>query len=148
MSGIGDNFQQQTKYQPDKMPGHRLVWDKKPALYKEYPDKPVIELASFEPSRPMTLDATLKQRKSVRDFQQKPITKGQLSYLLWASTGIQRIEQGYEFRTAPCTDFGGHGVLLPCVAKEVVELGADWVFSGLRDKELVLLFHHRLQGVP
>jgi len=101
MSEIGDSFQQQTKYQPDKIPENRLVWDKKPALYKEYPDKPRIELASFEPSRPMTLDAALKQRKSVRDFQQKPITKGQLSYLLWASTGIQRIEHGYEFRTAP-----------------------------------------------
>jgi SagB-type dehydrogenase family enzyme len=43
----------------------------------------------------------LKERKSVRDFQARPMSKGQLSYLLWASTGIERIEGGYEFRTAP-----------------------------------------------
>ena len=39
--------------------------------------------------------------RSIRNFQDKPISKGQLAYLLWASTGIQRAEDGYEFRTAP-----------------------------------------------
>ena len=43
----------------------------------------------------------LKQRKSIRAFKREPIGLGQLSYLLWASTGIQRVEHGYEFRTAP-----------------------------------------------
>jgi len=56
MSDIGDKFQQETKYQPDNMPRHRLTWDAKPALYKEYPQKHRIELPSFEPSRPMSLD--------------------------------------------------------------------------------------------
>jgi SagB-type dehydrogenase family enzyme len=49
----------------------------------------------------MPLHDTLKARRSIRRFQQKPISEGQLSYLLWAATGIQRIEGGYEFRTAP-----------------------------------------------
>lgn len=101
MSGIGDRFQQESKYEANKMPGHRLVWEAKPPLYKDYPEVPKIELPPFEPSRPLSLDQALKHRKSVRDFQAKPISKGQLSYLLWASTGIQRIEDGYEFRTAP-----------------------------------------------
>lgn len=101
MSGIGDKFQQETKYEPNRMPRHKLLWDAKPALYKEYPEAQKIELPSFDPNQPMSLDRTLKQRKSIRDFQQKPISKNQLSYLLWASTGIQRIEDGYEFRTAP-----------------------------------------------
>ncbi|UCE27441.1 MAG: SagB/ThcOx family dehydrogenase [Candidatus Coatesbacteria bacterium] len=138
MSGIGDNFQQQTKYQPDKMPGHRLVWDKKPALYKDYPDKPIIELESFEPSRPMTLDETLKQRKSVRDFQQKPITTDQLSYLLWASTGIQRIEQGYEFRTAPSA-----GALYPIetyvIANDVRKVETGLYHYSIRTHQLAEL---------
>jgi len=43
----------------------------------------------------------LKTRKSIRSFRQEPLTKGRHSYLLWASTGIQRVEAGYEFRTAP-----------------------------------------------
>ena len=101
MNGIGDKFQQETKYELNRMPRHSLVWEAKPALYKEYPEAHKIELVCFEPSQPMSLDRALKQRKSIRDFQQKPISKGQLSYLLWASTGIQRIEDGYEFRTAP-----------------------------------------------
>ena len=101
MSDAGDRFQQQTKYDPEKMPGHRLNWAAKPQLYKEYAEATKIELPSFQPAEEMSLDQTLKQRKSVRDFQDKPISKGQLAYLLWASTGIQRLEGGYEFRTAP-----------------------------------------------
>jgi SagB-type dehydrogenase family enzyme len=106
MSDAGDSFQQETKYHAGKMGGHRLVWDTKPALYKEYPQANKIELpsplgAGFEPSQAMSLDAALKHRRSIRDFEPKPISLGQLSYLLWASTGIQRIEGGYEFRTAP-----------------------------------------------
>jgi SagB-type dehydrogenase family enzyme len=101
MSGTGDRFQQETKYEPGKMPGHKLDFSAKPDLYKEYPQAQKIELPAFEPARPMSLDKTLRQRKSIRDFQDRPISKGQLAYLLWASTGIQRIEDGYEFRTAP-----------------------------------------------
>jgi SagB-type dehydrogenase family enzyme len=101
MSGTGDQFQQETKYEPGKMPGHKLDWGAKPDLYKEYPQAGKIELPAFEPARAMSLDKTLKKRKSIRDFQARPISKGQLAYLLWASTGIQRIEDGYEFRTAP-----------------------------------------------
>lgn len=101
MSGIGDQFQQETKYQPEKMPGHRLAWEARPPLYKDYPEAPKVELPSFEPLQAMSLDQTLKQRKSIRDFQNRPISLRQLSYLLWASSGIQRLEDEYEFRTAP-----------------------------------------------
>jgi SagB-type dehydrogenase family enzyme len=83
------------------MPGHKLDWGTKPDLYKEYPQAGKIELPAFEPAREMGLDKTLRQRKSIRDFQAGPISMGQLAYLLWASTGIQRVEDGYEFRTAP-----------------------------------------------
>ena len=101
MSDLGDRFQRETKYDPREMPGHRLDWQAKPELYKEYPEADKIELPHFEPTKAMTLEQALKQRKSIRDFQDKPISKGQLAYLLWASTGIQRAEDGYEFRTAP-----------------------------------------------
>jgi len=101
MDGVGDRFQKETKYDPGKMPGHKLDWEAKPDLYKEYPQAQKIELPAFEPARTMSLDQTLRQRKSIRNFQAGPISMGQLAYLLWASTGIQRIEQGYEFRTSP-----------------------------------------------
>ncbi len=101
VNGIGDKYQQETKYEPGRMPTHRLDWEFKPDVYKEYPEAQKIELATFEPSQLMSLDRALRQRKSIRDFQAKPISHGQLSYLLWASTGIQRIEGGYAFRTVP-----------------------------------------------
>ena len=101
MNGIGDRYQQETKYEPDRMPGHHLDWSNKPAIYKEYPDAKKFELPSFELNQPLSLNMAIKQRKSVRNFQAKPISQGRLSYLLWASTGIQRTEDGYEFRTAP-----------------------------------------------
>ncbi|HCO96451.1 MAG TPA: nitroreductase [Phycisphaerales bacterium] len=101
MDGTGDRFQRETKYEPGKMSGHKLDWAAKPDLYKEYPQAVKTDLPVFEPSQPISLDKTLRKRKSIRDFQAKPISKGQLAYLLWASTGIQRIKDGYEFRTAP-----------------------------------------------
>jgi SagB-type dehydrogenase family enzyme len=101
MSNVGDEFQRQTKYRPDAMGGARLRPNLRPEPYKTYPDSAKVALPSFEPARPMTLDRTLRQRKSVREFQPKGISLGQLGYLLWASTGIQRTEHGYEFRTAP-----------------------------------------------
>ena len=88
MDGTGDRFQQETKYDPRRMSGHRLGWAAKPDLYKEYPQAEKIELPAFEPDQPMSLDKTLRQRKSIRDYQDRPISKGQLAYLLWASTGI------------------------------------------------------------
>ena len=63
MSGIGDQFQRETQYEPDRMPRHQLVWEAKPDVYKDYPEATKIELPSFEPSRAMSLDQTLKQRK-------------------------------------------------------------------------------------
>ena len=135
MDGVGDRFQQETKYHRDKMGGHKLDWDAKPALYKEYPQAKSIELPSFEPSRPMTLDAALRQRKSVRDFQAKSISLGQLAYVLWASTGLQRVEQGYEFRTAPSA-----GALYPIetyvIANDVRKLEQGVYHYSIRDHQL------------
>lgn len=135
MSGVGDEFQRDTKYFADKMGGHRLNWDAKPALYKEYADAEKIELPSFEPSGAMSLDVALKQRKSIRDFQARPISKGQLAYLLWASTGIQRVEQGYEFRTAPSA-----GALYPIetyvVANDVRKLEAGLYHYSIKAHQL------------
>ncbi|OHB64657.1 MAG: hypothetical protein A2168_01430 [Planctomycetes bacterium RBG_13_50_24] len=101
MDGTGDQFQRETKYEPGKMQGRRLDFSTQPDLYKEYPQAQKIELPVFEPAAAVSLDKTLRQRKSIRDFQARSISKGQLAYLLWASTGIQRVQQDYEFRTAP-----------------------------------------------
>jgi len=132
MSGIGDKFQQETKYEPGRMPRHRLVWNSKPTLYKKYPEAQKIELPSFEPAHAPSLDHTLKQRRSIRDFQARPASKDQLSYLLWASTGIQRIEAGYEYRTAPSA-----GALYPIETYVIV--------NNVRNLD-VGVYHYSIQG--
>jgi len=43
----------------------------------------------------------IKKRRSIRSFSTKTLTSEQLSYLLWVSSGIQRKEAGFAFRSAP-----------------------------------------------
>ena len=38
---------------------------------------------------------------SIRNFSKKALSIDQLSYLLWASTGINRKETGFDYRTSP-----------------------------------------------
>ncbi|MDP6459160.1 MAG: SagB/ThcOx family dehydrogenase, partial [Candidatus Hydrothermarchaeota archaeon] len=72
-----------------------------PETYKEYSDSRKAKLPDPVLSQNMSLDRTLRMRKSIRHFSSEPVTWGQLSYLLWASTGIQRVERGFEFRPVP-----------------------------------------------
>lgn len=98
--GIGDRFQQETKYYHTTL-GEGPNWSIQPVLYKHYEQKPHIHLPKPQTDSSKTLDEVLSKRKSIRSFQQKPLSTSHLSYLLWASTGVQRKEHGYEFRTAP-----------------------------------------------
>ncbi|MGD2251149.1 MAG: SagB/ThcOx family dehydrogenase [Candidatus Methanofastidiosia archaeon] len=95
----GDQYQNDSKYCRGEMPRGGLDWSKKPDVYKVY-DAPVFGLPPVEPKE-VLLHTVLQNRKSVRQFSDEPVQLKDLSYLLWASTGIQRKERGYEFRTAP-----------------------------------------------
>jgi SagB-type dehydrogenase family enzyme len=97
--GIGDKFQQETKYHRNNINGGISLYNK-PDLYKTYPKCKRILLPNYKaPS--VDLDEVIKNRKSIRNFSDKPLSIEQISYLLWASTGIQRKENNYEYRTAP-----------------------------------------------
>lgn len=98
--GIGDRFQQETKYAQTTR-GEGPNWSLQPDLYKHYEQQPHIPLPKPRTDASKTIDEILAKRKSIRSFQQKPLSQLHLSFLLWASTGIQRKEHGYEFRTAP-----------------------------------------------
>lgn len=100
MNNYGDEFQQKSKYNRYKMSGG-LDWNSQPDLYKQFPGVKKIVLPDPNEISKTSLDNCLKKRKSIREFSDKPITLKQLSYLLWASTGIQRNEHGFDFRTAP-----------------------------------------------
>ena len=72
-----------------------------PDTYKSYPDNPKIEFPKQNNIKTETLNHAILNRRSIRDFSKKPLSKEQLSYLIWASTGIRRKERGFEYRTAP-----------------------------------------------
>jgi SagB-type dehydrogenase family enzyme len=81
--------------------GRNLNWAEKPELYKKYPSSKTIQLPSEAQQTKMQLSEILHKRKSVREFTSKPLSLADLAFLLWSSTGVQRVENGYEFRTVP-----------------------------------------------
>ena len=100
-AGVGDTFQQDTKYHRDQREKGLFERVAVPEPYKEYPGSNRIKLLIPGSKSVLTLDEVLRRRKSVRVFAKKPLSLEQMSYLLWASNGIQRIERGHEFRTVP-----------------------------------------------
>lgn len=98
---VGDEFQRATKYVREKLGGGYLDWTKRPSAYKQYLDNLKIKLHTPKQIKTASFDEAIRRRRSIRAFSQKPLTVDRLSYLLWASTGIQRKEGGVEFRTAP-----------------------------------------------
>ena len=98
---IGDLFQQQTKYHRGKLSGGPLLWHQKPKAYKSYPDAPKIPLDQIKDFEGMPLWEAIRKRQSIRNFSNQPLSKTDLSHLLWAAQGITRISSGFEFRTAP-----------------------------------------------
>jgi SagB-type dehydrogenase family enzyme len=99
--GIGDLFQEETKYERDRLPGGSLEWSKKPDTYKQYPDKPRVVLPPPHTAGGGPLWEILSKRRSERDFQSQPVAAQQVSQLLWAAQGITAEQYGYKFRTVP-----------------------------------------------
>jgi SagB-type dehydrogenase family enzyme len=98
---IGDKFQQESKSTRENNSRTRTVNPlERPPINKKYPDKPRLGLPKPE-NMHLSLDQALQKRKSIRQYADKALTVEQLSYLIWASTGIQRIENGFHFRTVP-----------------------------------------------
>jgi len=99
-SGIGDKFQIETKHTRRNLGGY-LDWSNKPKIYKKYQAAKTIKLDKEFPTQSLPITDVLRKRRSVRSFSSRPVSMVELAFLLWASTGIQRSEQGYKFRTAP-----------------------------------------------
>ncbi len=98
---IGDRFQQETKYFRGKLSGRPLLWYAKPKTYKHYPNIPKIKLGAPSVEEGKTLWEVIRKRQSIRNFKDKPLSKGHLTQLLWATQGITRREMGFEFRACP-----------------------------------------------
>jgi SagB-type dehydrogenase family enzyme len=130
--GIGDEFQKNTKHSRERLLGGYLDWANKPETYKKYPSAKKIPLSREFPAKSLTIMEVLKKRRSVRSFSPKPLSMANLSFLLWASTGVQRKEQGYDFRTAPSA-----GALYPIETYLVV--------NNVEDLEKAL-YHYNIEA--
>ncbi len=99
--GTGDRFQQETKYERERLGEGRIDWTSRPLLYKEYPEARKIRLPP--PGTPVlpSFAEILSRRRSVREYSPRPIPLEDISFLLWASSGLQRVEDGHAFRTVP-----------------------------------------------
>lgn len=99
--GIGDRFQEETKYARDRLPGGYLDWKRKPRIYKDYPGAQTVELPPPMEKGGMNVWEAIGRRRSVRDFRRVPIIAADLSQLLWASQGVTKVAGDYALRSAP-----------------------------------------------
>ncbi|MCX8052452.1 MAG: SagB/ThcOx family dehydrogenase [Armatimonadetes bacterium] len=136
--GVGDKFQQETKYHPNKLFGPGPDWAARPETLKEYPQAKSFKLPSPKAGARRFLDEVLRERRSVRDYSPKPVTIDQLSFLTWAADGVQREEHGCWFRTAPSA-----GALYPVetylVANRVEDLAPGVYHYNVRAHALEMI---------
>jgi len=138
LEGLGDRFQSETKYIRGEMRGVGLDWSHQPETYKIYKDARRIQLPKPTVRATMSLDEALRKRKSIRVYTSEPLPLEELSYLLWAANGIQRQENGLEFRTAPSA-----GALYPIetylIVSSITDLTPGVYHYAVRDHELEVL---------
>jgi SagB-type dehydrogenase family enzyme len=100
--GIGNRFQQETKYVIGRSFDAGLRRIARPDTQKKHLNLQLLKLPEpVAPADMTSLDQALRTRRSVRDYAASPITLNQLSYLLWASDGVSCKHFGQQFRTAP-----------------------------------------------
>ncbi|MBN1570765.1 MAG: SagB/ThcOx family dehydrogenase [Acidobacteria bacterium] len=101
--GIGERFQEETKYYPDRMGGHFLDWEHMPERYKSYPNAASrIKLPEAKFSENADLWNVILKRRSVRRYAPElTLSMDILSALLWASQGITAEAGDFQFRTVP-----------------------------------------------
>jgi SagB-type dehydrogenase family enzyme len=99
--GIGERFHKETSFAlRGVMSDMFRAEPKQPPEYKAYPDAAKIVLPKPEYTG-ITVEQAIKQRRSVRHYSQKPLTKEQLSQLLFAAQGITAKTYGKPLRAAP-----------------------------------------------
>jgi SagB-type dehydrogenase family enzyme len=152
----GEEFQQATRYQRDRMDRQALDLEHQPATFKLYTSVPVIPLPPPRRSDwPDTatlpeesLWRAMAERRSARRFTDQPLDLADLSQLLWAASGITRATPNLLYRTVPSA--GGLYPIETYVLVNSVTALAPGVYHyravGLRqDRSLDLTLGHALE---
>ena len=97
---IGEKFHQETKLKPLNLLKSIFKFEKPPAPYKDYSDKPIIKLppATF---KGIPLEEAIKKRRSIRNYSNNPLTLEELSQILFSAQGITGEYAGTYLRAAP-----------------------------------------------
>ncbi|HZK14720.1 MAG TPA: SagB/ThcOx family dehydrogenase, partial [Desulfobaccales bacterium] len=100
-TGIARRYLEQTRYRRRTMGEKSLAYPRAP-LYKEYPDAAArLSLDPESDRRGADLWQCVAQRRSQRDYLDRPLTQVELAALLWATQGITGGMGGYQFRASP-----------------------------------------------
>ncbi len=98
---IGERFHRETSLTWRGVVGDMFrAKPKQPPQYKVYHDANKIELPKPEYTG-ITVEEAIKKRRSIRNYSAKPISKAQLSQLLFAAQGVTGKMYGKALRTAP-----------------------------------------------
>ncbi len=134
--GIGDRFQQATKYHREKMAGGFLDWKKKPREFKEYPeDIQRFSLRNGKKDSGGPLWDVMARRRSIRDFLPTAISFEELSQLIWSTQGITGVAYGFRLRVVPSA-----GALYPIetyiVINRVMDLPPGTYHFNVKENQL------------
>ncbi len=137
-TGIGERFQEETKYVRGKLGGGYHFRRLRPEPVKSYPDAPKISLQPPAYQEGPPIWETIGERRSLRNFSRDPVDFSEISQMLWAAQGITRSEMGWGFRTAPSA-----GALYPVEtyvsAQNVSGIECGVYHYSPREQELELL---------
>jgi SagB-type dehydrogenase family enzyme len=100
--GIGDRYQEETKYLRDGMKVYSSGVFERAEQYKHYPD--AIQVVPLPPALPEGKAGfwdTLINRRSQRDFTREPLALDELGLLIFATQGITEKWGDNMFRAAP-----------------------------------------------
>lgn len=100
-TGIGERFQEETKYVRGKLGGGYYIRRARPEPFKVYPEAPRTSLEPPAMDEGMPVWQAVAGRRSVRDFARDPVDPAELSQLLWAAQGVTSQEAGWGFRAVP-----------------------------------------------
>lgn len=103
IQGIGERFQQETKYAPESIGGHFPEWDLMPERYKNCANScEKIALPEPQAGKAADLWEIFAKRRSVRDYSsERGLSLEILSALLWATQGITAVAGDFHLRSAP-----------------------------------------------
>lgn len=86
----------------DKSEVVKYDFSKAPPKYLRYEDA-IIHIPLGEPDFPAAVDVweLLKNRRTMRNFTQAPLSLNELNILLWGTQGITAVNDGYQLRSTP-----------------------------------------------